>query len=92
MSTQITIEDLRYVVAQQYKPKAGSGGNEYANTFWKYMNNLRSLTGKDYYDWFYNTSDMIYDETSRTTGIPSRRPMGVEDMLYYDISNKFRVL
>lgn len=91
MSSQITIEDLRYIVAQQYKPKEGSSASSrYMNQFWRYVNNARAFSAKDAYGWLYDTSDDIYNEAMRPTGIPYGRQLGREDILYYDETNKFR--
>jgi len=88
MSSQITIEDLRYIVSQQYKSKDAT--ETYFNSLLRYANNITSLTGKDYYDTIYNTSDYIADEATRSTGIPSRHPINTEDMLYYDKTFRFK--
>jgi len=87
MSLQITIEDLRYIVAQQYKSKDTSD-KSYLNLLLRYINNIRSLSGKDYYNYMYNTGE----ETMRSSGIPKRKSMNRDDMLYYDTTNKFRSL
>jgi len=92
MSGQITIDDLRYIVAQQYKPKdESSSSSKYMNTFWRYVNNARAFSAKDAYGWLYSTSDDLYNEANRNSGIPYGKKLGREDLLYYDETQKFRV-
>lgn len=87
MSTQITIEDLRYIISQQYKPKAGTESQ--LSSLLKTANGLWNTSSKGYADWFYNTSMHVADESLRTSGIPRRKPLGYDELAYYDPSKKY---
>jgi hypothetical protein len=88
MSSQITIEELRYIVSQQYKPKTGGVGSQF-DSFLKMANGLWNTSSKDYANWFYDSTANIADESLRTSGIPRRKALGYDELAYYDPTQKY---
>ena len=87
MASQITIEDLRYIVSQQYKPKDGASSQ--SNSYLKTASRLWNTTSRDYASWFYDFSEYAADESLRTSGIPRRRALTKDEMTYYDTTEKY---
>jgi hypothetical protein len=90
MSSQISIEDLRFIISKQYSSnKYSSISSSYLNTLLKYTSDLRSMSGKEYYDIMMDASQDIMQKSS---GIPAKQMLGKDDMLYYDITKEFKLL
>jgi hypothetical protein len=88
MASQITIEDLRYIISQQYKPKSGTSSSQ-LNSYLNAANSLWNTSSQDYAGWFYDFSAYAADESSRTSGVPRRRALSIDELAYYDPTAKY---
>lgn len=89
MSSQISMDDLRNTVLSYYKKTQEDSGTN--NMILNKLNSFLNMSKNQYSNWFEESIAGTISDTSRTTGIPKYKPLGLDEMYYYDPSKIFQV-
>jgi hypothetical protein len=89
MSSQISMDDLRNTILSYYKKKQDEPSTY--DMILSKLNSFMNMSEKQYSNWFDESIADTISDTSRTTGIPKYKPLGLDEMYYYDPSKIFQV-